>query len=125
VTSSRQSLGKWGEELAADFLIQHGYSILERNTRTPYGEIDLIACQDCEGSTVIVIVEVKTRRSTEYGFPEQAVSHRKKEHLINSTEAYMQGHPELGGNWRIDVIAIQKSSGDSKPAIEHFVNAVN
>jgi putative endonuclease len=120
----RRSLGIWGEKLAADFLTEHGYSIMERNVRTPYGEIDLVARQDFAASYVIVMVEVKTRSSTKYGFPEEAVSHRKKEHLINSAEAFMQAHPELGGNWRIDVIAIQKNGTDSRPSIEHFVNAV-
>ncbi|OGO33951.1 MAG: hypothetical protein A2Z16_03570 [Chloroflexi bacterium RBG_16_54_18] len=120
----RRSLGMWGEKLAADFLTEHGYSIMERNVRTPYGEIDLVARQDFAASYVIVMVEVKTRSSTKYGFPEEAVSRRKKEHLINSAEAFMQAHPELGGNWRIDVIAIQKNSSDSRPLIEHFVNAV-
>jgi putative endonuclease len=43
MTNSRQSLGRWGEALAAEYLCRHGYTILERNVRTPYGEIDLIA----------------------------------------------------------------------------------
>lgn len=125
MTSSRQSLGTWGEALAADFLVHLGYSIIERNVRTPYGEIDLVVCSDMATIPEIVMVEVKTRSSTKFGFPEEAVSHRKKEHMVNSAQAFMQAHPELGGNWRIDVIAIQKSGGDSKPSIEHFVNAVN
>jgi len=125
MNTMRRSLGMWGEGLAADFLTEHGYSIVDRNVRTPYGEIDLVARQDFASSSVIVMVEVKTRSSTKYGFPEQAVSHRKKEHLINSAEAYMQARPELGGNWRIDVIAIQKIGSASRPSIEHFVNAVN
>lgn len=115
----------WGEGLAGEFLTQQGYSIIERNVRTPYGEIDLVARQDFASSTVIVMVEVKTRSSTKFGFPEEAISHRKKEHLINSAESFMQAHPELGGSWRIDVIAIQKSSAESGSSIEHFVNAVN
>lgn len=125
MTSYRQSLGMWGEALAADFLTQLGYLIIGRNVRTSYGEIDLVVCQDMSTSPVIVMVEVKTRSSTKFGFPEEAVSHRKKVHLVNSAQAFMQAHPELGGNWRIDVIAIQKKGGDSRPSIEHFVNAVN
>jgi putative endonuclease len=124
MTTWRRWLGVWGEGMAADFLMDHGYSILDRNVRTAYGEIDLVARQVFADCGEIVIVEVKTRSSTKYGFPEEAVSNRKKEHLIHSAEAFMQAHPELGKSWRIDVIAIQKSGVDTRPSIEHFVNAV-
>ena len=66
---SRQALGKWGEATAADFLEKQGYSIVERNCRTPYGEIDLVAYD----GAVFVFVEVKTRATDAFGFPEEAV----------------------------------------------------
>lgn len=123
--TTRQCLGIWGEEQAAAFLLELGYTIIERNARTPYGEIDLVAQFDSRTCSVIVMVEVKTRFSLRYGYPEAAVSQKKKEHLINSGQAYMQAHPELGGNWRIDVIAIQKNSAGEALSIEHFENAVS
>lgn len=123
--TSRQSLGKWGEKIAAEYLIESGYTILARNARTPFGEIDLIARHNLDASQEIVIVEVKTRSSTIFGFPEEAVSRQKREHLKNSAEAYMVQHPELGTFWRVDVIAIQRSAGNAQPDIRHFVNAVN
>jgi len=131
----RQKLGEWGEGIAASFLCERGYTILERNARTPYGEIDLIAHQDCThhgvaqaqafvSGSVTVFVEVKTRSSTAYGLPEESVTLRKQAHLLAAAQAYLQAHPELEGDWRIDVIAVQRQSADSQPVITHFENAV-
>ena len=80
MSNYRQELGRWGENLAADYLLERGYSILERNVHTSYGEIDLVACQEFsqtgsgEGLTatpesVIVFVEVKTRSSSAFAHP--------------------------------------------------------
>ena len=130
----RQILGRWGENLAAQYLQEHGYTILERNVRTPYGEIDLVASQDRTAGVgdlagdntgkVIVFVEVKTRRSMTYGLPEESITPRKRLHLVSSVQAYMQAHPELGSDWRIDVVAIQRLSAAQEPEIVLFENAV-
>jgi len=128
-------LGRWGESLAVDYLRQRGYLILERNARTPYGEIDLVTRQDAiQGlspleaapprSLVTVFVEVKTRSSDSFGFPEEAITPRKKAHLLSAAQAYLQSHPELDGDWRVDVIAIQRSNASREPTILHFENAV-
>ena len=115
----RQSLGRWGENLAAEFLSKKGYTILERNTRTPYGELDLIA-QQAEG---LVFVEVKTRSSTSLGPPEVSVSPAKQSHLRSAAQAYLQTHPESNVDWRIDLVAILKISGQDVQ-IEHFENII-
>jgi putative endonuclease len=131
----RQVLGKWGESLASDYLRKRGYLILERNVRTPYGEIDLVTRQYVtrDGSQpnpasprylVTVFVEVKTRRSEKFGLPEEAITSSKKAHLISAAQSYLQSHPELDGDWRIDVIAIQRYSASREPVIVHFENAV-
>jgi putative endonuclease len=117
--ASRRELGLWGENLAADYLSQLGYYIIDRNVYTQYGEIDLVVQHgDC-----IVFVEVKTRSSTAFGLPEEAVTVQKQIHLIDSAQAYLQLHPELSGDWRIDVIAIQRYQHDQEPEIIHFENA--
>jgi putative endonuclease len=132
---SRQELGKWGEGLAVDYLLQRGYFILERNARTPYGEIDLVTRQDLSQSgsqpdsavllsSVTVFVEVKTRSSEAFGFPEESITPRKRAHLLSAAQAYLQSHPELDGDWRVDVIAIQCSASSREPTILHFENAV-
>jgi putative endonuclease len=116
----RQNLGKWGESLAADYLSQRGYTLLERNVRTPYGELDLVMRQ--AGGTVFV--EVKTRATPAYGLPEQSITPRKQEHLLNAARAYLQAHAELGGDWRVDVIAIRRFPG-GPPEVVHFENVLH
>jgi putative endonuclease len=120
MSQPRQALGKWGEERAADYLSTRGYLILGRNIRTPFGELDIVASHD----ETIVFIEVKTRTSRRYGWPEEGVTQRKQAHLRSAAEAYLLDHPELEGGWRIDVIAIEGRMGDPSPTITHFVDAV-
>ena len=122
-----RELGKWGEQLAADFLIKQGYSILAQNARTPYGELDLVAKQTGtfkRDETTIVFVEVKTRRSQSYGYPEESVTTRKQEHLISAALHFLQENPDLESDWRIDVIAVEHYK-NREPIIRHFENAIN
>jgi putative endonuclease len=120
MTNTRQALGRWGEAQAAEYLAQQGYIVLERNVRTTYGEIDLVARQ----GTVLVFVEVKTRASTAFGLPEASVTPRKQAHMLAAAEAYLQAHPDLQGDWRIDVVAIQRLRSGRNPEIAHFENAL-
>ena len=109
-----QTIGRWGEDVAADYLAQKGYEIRERNARTPYGELDLIVMH----SGGLVVVEVKTRTSSRYGLPELAISTRKQEHLIASAEHYAQ---ENGiDHWQIDAISVEGKPNRGKPKITHF-----
>ncbi len=112
-----QRIGKWGEETATQYLIEHGYEILARNARTPYGEIDIIAKQ---GNTLI-FVEVKTRTSNTMGFPEESITPRKRQHMISAAEHYAAEH-EID-HWQIDVISMEGNPA-SKPKITYFENAI-
>ena len=112
-----QTVGRWGEETAVKFLSQHGYEILDRNTRTPYGEIDIIAKQ----GEVTVFVEVKTLSSSKNFFPEQNVTTRKREHMLACAECYAAENAIE--HWQIDVIAIEGKLG-MEPKILHFENAI-
>ncbi len=128
MTGKRQNLGKWGERTAADYLTTKGYQVIGRNIRTPYGEIDLIARLPGKTSPekdILAFVEVKTRATASFGFPEESVNFRKQAHLLASAQFYMQEHPELEGDWRIDVIAIQRLNPGKPPAITHFENAIS
>ena len=116
----RQTLGKWGEALAAESLQRQGYILLEKNARTPYGELDLVMRQDA----VIVFVEVKTRSSPSFGLPEQSITRSKQEHILHSAQHYLQTHPELPGDWRVDVIAIRRKTG-TPPEVVHFENVLH
>lgn len=105
--NTRQRVGRRGEDAAAAFLELAGWTVLGRNLRTPYGEIDLLARQ---GAT-LVFVEVKARRSGAFGLPESGVTRRKQAHLAAAAQAYLMEHPEEQGDWRIDVIAIRFQDG--------------
>jgi putative endonuclease len=117
----QQTIGKWGEGIAAQFLQEKGYEILQRNVRSSYGELDIVA--RCGGT--IVFVEVKTRTSSSFGLPEISVSPRKIRHLIESAQAFMQLYPGPEEAWRVDVIAIEGRPGGPDPHIEVFENAVS
>jgi len=126
LSQTRQELGRWGEDLAAEYLLKQGYAVIARNVRTPYGELDLVvqqSSQATENETVTVFVEVKTRTSSAYGFPEEAITPRKQIILISASQHYLQEHPDLEDDWRIDVIAIERYP-DRSPIINHFENAV-
>ncbi len=114
----RQVIGAWGEDQAAEYLIKQGLTILERNYRTREGEVDLIAR---DGDTLI-FVEVKTRTNQEFGYPEEAVTEEKIEHIHNVAEDYLVEHLEVT-DWRIDVIAIQGKPGSQDPEFEWFQDA--
>jgi putative endonuclease len=118
---SGKQLGQWGENLAAKYLVQSGYTVLKRNFRTPYGEIDMIA----QKGEITVFVEVKTRSSQAFGYPEEAITDNKRIHLIEASQSYLQEHSDSDVDWRIDVIAIQYLGDNQEPKIEHFENAVH
>ena len=117
-----QRIGQWGEDLAASFLEGHGYTIIERNYLTPNGELDLIALQGEGKNTCLVFVEVKTRTSKIYGFPEQAVTLKKWQQIRSAINEFLEDHIEYDYDWRIDVIAIQKQPEGMEPDLRHFKN---
>lgn len=115
MTKHNQQVGKWGEETASKWLIEQGYEIVEQNMRTPYGEIDIIAKKE----SMTIFIEVKTLTSSKNFFPEQQITNRKREHMLNSAQHYAAEHKI--DNWQIDVIAIE---GKQNPKITHFENAL-
>ena len=112
-----QTIGKWGEETAATHLRQHGYEIIARNARTPYGEIDIIARQ----GELTIFVEVKTLTSSKNFFPEQNVTLRKRTHMLACAEHYAAQNAI--DHWQIDVIAVEGKQGPT-PKLTHFENAI-
>ena len=95
-------LGKYGENLAADFLIKRGYKIIDRNYQTVYGELDLIATNSDE----LLFVEVKTRTKSSYGFPELAVNREKVKHLMKAARVYLT-YRKLTVVWQLDIISVE------------------
>jgi putative endonuclease len=103
-----RSLGQLGENMAGEFLAGHGWTIVARNFFTRYGEIDLIAQKKDLPAQAgeILFVEVKTRSSVRYGYPEQAVDRAKVKRLLRAISIYRQTHG-LRCPWRIDIISVE------------------
>ena len=99
---SKISTGKDGEQIAVDYLKKNGYRICETNFRCPLGEIDIIAREKSE----LVFIEVKTRKTTDLGYPEQAVGMRKQKKMSQLALWYLQKKKLADANARFDVIAI-------------------
>ncbi len=101
--NSKKKIGKIGEEQAKIFLENNSYKVLERNFRTRYGEIDIIV--EDKTTNEIVFVEVKTRKTINYGLPEEAVNHKKQQKIKRTALEYLIEN-RIQKNWRIDVVSI-------------------
>jgi putative endonuclease len=121
-------IGAAGENLAAEYLKNKGFSIVERNFRTRHLEIDLI----CENETHLLFVEVKTRTDTgaisKYGRPAAAVDAKKRQHLLDAATDYLRAKPTLKKP-RIDVLEVYLNRKGtlmtlSPKGIKHIENAL-
>ena len=119
-----RTLGQRGEALAARFLKKKGYTILARSYRTALGELDLVAVDpnDVRGSTII-FAEVKTRKGTRAGYPEEAVDRRKQHKLSQLAEHYRAVHNVEAYPARFDVIAVEWPEQHKRPRVTHFPDA--
>lgn len=118
-----QSIGRQGEQIAGAVLKRKGFRIEAANWRYgKLGEIDLIAYHPREA--LLAFVEVKTRRSSRYGAPVEAVDTRKQAQLGALAEAFLASHPDIQADaFRFDVISVY-FPGEGKPAeVEHIENA--
>jgi putative endonuclease len=121
VSSKRKEVGAIGEKLAADLLKKRGYKIIQRNFRCREGEIDIIAQKD----ECLVFVEVRTKRNTAFGTPEESVTLSKREKLISLADAYIQAYDKPPQSWRIDVVAVELTPDNRVSRLEHIENAVS
>lgn len=110
------NIGQRGEVLAAEYLQEKAYDIIATNWRSSRWEVDIIARQN----DTFIFVEVKTRKSLAYGFPEEAVSAAKQAYLQEAAKAYLGQWPHEG-DLRFDVIAILINK--KKTEIEHIEDA--
>ncbi len=117
MTRERLSLGQWGEDLAVRYLRRRGMKILERNFRTPVGEIDIIARQGKN----LVFVEVKTRRSRAFGTPQEAVGPTKQRQILRTAQWYLGEGRGRGLQPRFDVLAVCLAA--QEPEIVHIPDA--
>ena len=107
-------IGKYGEDIAKNFLIKKGFKILETNYRqSRVAEIDIIA----EDKNTLVFIEVKTRTSLNYGHPFEAISQSKINKINSAILAYLSVNDRKYSSYRFDGIAI---IGLENPTIEHI-----
>ena len=119
-TSPHLVLGRKGEDLAVQFLEDHDIRILERNYHFEKSEVDIIAYNGRQ----IIFAEVKTRRGTHFGQPEDAVGEEKKKSLYKVANAWLYERKMEGSPIRFDIISIVIPPKDSEnPIIQHFEGA--
>lgn len=114
--ADHNDLGKQGEKLAIEYLQKNGYEILEQNFVFQKAEIDIIARK----GDWLIVVEVKTRTSTDYGNPEDFVDKKKIKLLVKAIDEYVQ-QSDLDLDIRFDIVSLVKT--DNKFNIEHLEDA--
>lgn len=117
MTQERLTLGRWGEDAAASYLRTQGIKIVERNLRTPVGEIDMVG----RSGRTLVFVEVKTRRGRSCGLPQEAVGARKQRQIVRAAQWYLAGGKGRGLQPRFDVVAVEVAPDG--PRVEHIPDA--
>ena len=111
---AKDVLGRYGEELAARHLLDDGFVVLERNWRCDLGEVDILA----RDGDVLVVCEVKTRRSMSHGSPFEAVTQRKLHRVERLGLRWMRERGVRPSSMRVDVVSVLRpASGPT--VIEH------
>ena len=111
-------IGRFGEKIAQDYLLQKGYELIEKNYHCPGGEIDIIV----KKNDILVFVEVKTRLYENFGPGEAAFNSYKKHKLLRTIFNYLTHKTPSISVWRLDLIAIQLFAAKNKANIKHFSN---
>ena len=114
--ASHNELGKRGEQIVLEYLIQSGYQILEQNFRFGRDEVDIIAKHESQ----IVFIEVKTRMNSIIGEPEEAVNRSKQKRIIRVANHYLVEN-DLDNEARFDIFGI--TFNQSKENINHIESA--
>jgi putative endonuclease len=116
IMAKHNELGKKGEQLAVDYLIKKGYTIMKRNYRFQKAEVDIIA----QLKDTLAIVEVKTRSTVDFGNPQDFVKPKQIQRLVIAVDEYVNVN-KLDVEVRFDIIAIVKQGNGFN--IEHLEDA--
>jgi len=117
--AQKDDLGRQGEQLAADYLTEHGYRVLDRNWRCRLGELDIVALDGHE----LVVVEVKARRSLAFGDPLEGVTDEKLTRLCVLAGAWRRAHPRIRPvGSRIDLVGVLLPK-HGYPSLDHLRGA--
>jgi putative endonuclease len=111
--------GGIGERIAQRYLEKNGYEILERNFKTKYAEIDLVAKYKNE----LIFVEVKTRRGEVFGAPEESLNKKKLRRLWMNAQGYINFKKWLG-HYRIDAVCIVLNPDNTVNRFNHYPNVI-
>ena len=116
--------GMRGEQFAVEFLASQGFQVIDRNFRIRGGEIDIIAIETDSQTKekTLVFLEVKTRSSTDFGEPLEAIGYYKMRALIRATQFYKLKHPRLPDLMRIDAVSVLVNDVGQLLDIEHIKN---
>ncbi len=112
--------GQIGENIAEEYLKGRGYKILERNFKTKYAEIDLVAKQKNE----LVFVEVRTKRGLDFGNPEDSLNKTKLRKLWFNARGYINW-TRWRGPYRIDAVCIVLKPDNTLDRLNHYKNIIN
>lgn len=114
----KRATGQRGEDLAADYLTQQGFAVVERNYRCQWGEIDII----CRQGTLLIFVEVRSKTTDRYGTPEESINRVKMSRIRKTAMDYLRNNPEgRPVKLRFDFIAV--TFNDQKGSINHIKGA--
>ena len=113
--NAKDALGRHGEQLAAEYLQQAGFRILDRNWRCAEGEIDIVMVD----RRVLVACEVKTRSDVRYGAPVEAVTSEKLRRLRRLAVSWVLAHGLTFDGLRVDIVGVLMSSS-GEFTIEHL-----
>jgi putative endonuclease len=117
--SGNKELGRLGEDTANKYLLRNGYTVLEKNFRTRFGEIDIIA----RDGKYLVFIEVKARNGTKYGYPREAVDKYKQVKIIHMAEIYILRKKLNDIPVRFDVVEVIVEKEDCIKSVEVIKNA--
>ena len=107
MTEKTRTLGKKGEDIAAAFLKRKGYTVLFRNYKCSYGEIDIIA----KHKKILSFIEVKTRSTEKYGLPQEAVTAVKQAKISRVALEFIQRYKMDNRTARFDVVSVLSLNG--------------
>jgi len=112
----KQEVGKFGETLAKNYLVKHGYKIIDSNVKLSYKEIDIIAKKQDQ----TIFVEVKTRTSLTFGEADNAMTCQKTKNFKKAVELYINSKNIFADNVRADLISIDIDKNKKTANIKHY-----
>ena len=118
--SHNQRIGKFGENLAKDYLVRRGYQIIDLNVKLSYQELDIVARKH----GLVIFIEVKTRISQIYGPAEDAFAFRKSERFKKGIEMYIKNNKISADDIRADLITVDINSIKKTAKIKHYKDII-